>query len=553
MKYDFEIYINIIAILFSFYVFLTFSEKKKYIENLAAGFALYLIALSLLLFNDSIISKTGEVLYYILLKSAYFASPFFIYNAIREFANKKAKLNWLVPLIGTIVWITISEILSISHKLQLIPLVFFCAFIYIYTAQITARYKQIGAPLRILSTLILLTLSAMFIYVSFVDTADGYEFMHTALHRSILVIISLMVLLIMMYFQKIRIVLIEQQTQIVYLNYHDETTGLYNKMYFDEKKDIFEDPNNYPISGIVIDSSVLSIVNSKYGIFSNDQVLKEAAKEFRKIKKKNELFYKLGNEVILILLLKTGYDAGKKRAEDYHNLIEMESDERTTGFMFGIGVLFNKSSDPYGLVEEALSNLYINKLIHNKNYINNFIVYFSSKIHQLEGKSEERLSKLKKMAINLGYKIGIDENDMNYLSKICDLYDIGKIAIPYRILEKREPLNKEEWEIIEKYPEHSYDIVFTVYGDKKLAEAVRAVRERWDGKGYPNGISGDKIPRISRILSIVESFDAMTNSIFIDRKNVEDSIAEIKKNRGTQYDPTYVDIFVEYMKDKFEL
>ena len=82
MKYDFEIYINIIAILFLFYVFLTFSEKKKYIENLAAGFALYLIALTLLLFSDSIISKTGEVLYYILLKSAYFASPFFIYNAI---------------------------------------------------------------------------------------------------------------------------------------------------------------------------------------------------------------------------------------------------------------------------------------------------------------------------------------------------------------------------------------------------------------------------------------------------------------------------------------
>ena len=142
---------------------------------------------------------------------------------------------------------------------------------------------------------------------------------------------------------------------------------------------------------------------------------------------------------------------------------------------------------------------------------------------------------------------------MDYLSKTCDLYDIGKIAIPYRILEKRDTLNKEEWEIIRKYPEYSFDIVFTVYDDKILADAVRAVRERWDGKGYPDGLSGERIPKITRILSIVESFDAMTNSIFVDRKNIKDTIAEIEKNKGTQFDPAYVDIFIEYMKDKFEL
>ena len=342
MKYDFEIYINIIAILFSFYVFLVFSEKKVYIENLAAGFALYLIALSLFLFRDSIILKTGDVIYFIFLKSAFFSSPFFIYNAMREFANIKRKVNFLIPLFGCIVWIVICEILGVDFQYQLTPLVFVSVFIYIYTAQITAQYKQIGMPLRILSSLILLGVSGMLIYAIFIDIPDGFEFIHTLLHKSILVIIALMVLMIMLHFQKTRNILIEQQTQIDYLNYHDETTGLYNKMYFDEKREIFENPDSYPISGIVIDSAVLSIVNSKYGIFSNDQVLKEAAKEFRKIKTDNEIFYKLGSEVILILLLNTGYDEGKTRAEEYHNLIEMDSDERTVGFMFGIGTLFNK-------------------------------------------------------------------------------------------------------------------------------------------------------------------------------------------------------------------
>jgi GGDEF domain-containing protein len=550
MSSDFEIYNNIVAILFSFYVFLTFTEKKKYISNLTAGFALYLIALSMFVFREIIISGTSETLFLIFLKSSYFSAPFLIYNALSELANRKNKNAGLFLAVISIVWSIASGILRIPFDIQLIPLVCISASIYLYTAFILIGYKQIGISSRVLSVVILTALSVMFLYVPFLKTGDAFEFIDGALKSSILLVIALMVSLIMMYFQKVRAILVEQQQQIDYLVYHDEVTGLYNKTYFNEKSEIFHDPANYPISAITIDSAVLSIVNSKYGIFSNEQVLRDTARDFGKIKKENEVFYKLGSDEILIILLNTGYDEAKIRAMDYHRLVGHGTSDGSAGFLFGTGTIFDPISDPYRLVEEALSNLYINKLINNRKYVGNFLTYFSSKIHQQEGKSEERLQKVKKMAINLGYRLGLDENEMERLSRICDLYDIGKISIPFRILEKKDELSSQEWDIIRKYPDFSYDIVNTVYADKELAEAVRAVRERWDGRGYTKKLANEKIPRIARLLSIVESYDSMINSIFIEKKSISEAIEEIKKNKGTQFDPEMVDIFVEYIKEK---
>lgn len=551
MSSDFEIYNNIIAILFSFYVFLTFTERKRYISNLAAGFALYLIALSMFVFNDFLVELLSEFVFLVMLKSFYFSAPFFIYNALSEFTNKSRKTAWSFLLIASIVWIIISGIFDLPLLVQLIPLIAVSSLIYIYTIFIVISYKQVGMPSRLLVSLVLAALLAMFFYVPFVITDDIFEFINLALRNSILAVIALMVSLIMMYFQKVRAILIEQQLQIEYLNFHDDATGLYNRLYFDKQRDVFIKNGEYPISAIVIDATALSILNSKYGVFSNDHVLKDAAIKFSNIKKNNETLFKFGSEEIFILMQGADLEQAKQRAKQFHSAIVPDEDAAQKGFLFGTATVLDYSYDIDMLVEESLSNLYINKLVNNKNYISSFISYFSSRIHRHEGKSDARLEKFRKLAVNIGYKAGLDEKEMGYLKTLCEIYDIGKISIPLRILEKKGALTEDEWKIVKEYPSLSYDIVNTVYEDQELAEAARSVRERWDGKGYPKSLKDNKIPKVSRIINIVESFDSMTNNeIYGEKKTTDEALIEILKNRGTQFDPLYVDLFVEYIKDK---
>ena len=114
------------------------------------------------------------------------------------------------------------------------------------------------------------------------------------------------------------------------------------------------------------------------------------------------------------------------------------------------------------------------------------------------------------------------------------------------MLNKPGFLNPEEYLEIRKHPEMGYRILSTAPNMSEIAEIVLAHHERWDGKGYPKGISRYSIPLYSRIISIVDTYDAMTSDrSYRDALPSEIAINELKKNSGTQFDPELVDIFLK--------
>jgi HD-GYP domain-containing protein (c-di-GMP phosphodiesterase class II) len=144
--------------------------------------------------------------------------------------------------------------------------------------------------------------------------------------------------------------------------------------------------------------------------------------------------------------------------------------------------------------------------------------------------------------------LGAEESDK--LEMLAALHDIGKISIDNRILTKPEKLTDEEWLEMKKHSGIGYRIAMVSDDLKQIADGILGHHERWDGKGYPQGISGEDTPLISRILSVIDAYDSMTNDRpYRKALTKEYALFEIKQNSGTQFDPNIVKIFLDVMRD----
>ncbi|MRR07786.1 MAG: response regulator, partial [Deltaproteobacteria bacterium] len=153
----------------------------------------------------------------------------------------------------------------------------------------------------------------------------------------------------------------------------------------------------------------------------------------------------------------------------------------------------------------------------------------------------------------LGETMGIQEKDLSVMARGALLHDIGKIGISDNILLKPAKLDEGEWRDMKRHPQLGYDILSGIKFLKGPAEMVLAHHERFDGSGYPNGLSRHDIPLGARIFSLVDTLDAMTS----DRPYrmalpFNAVICEVERCRGTQFDPEIVDVFLSIPRERWE-
>ena len=146
--------------------------------------------------------------------------------------------------------------------------------------------------------------------------------------------------------------------------------------------------------------------------------------------------------------------------------------------------------------------------------------------------------------------MGYGSTTCEKLYQACMLHDIGKVATPDSVLLKPGQLTDLEYKLIQEHVKTSFNLLDNIPMYKELAEIVRFHHERYDGKGYPNGISGDAIPALARIMILADAFDAMTtNRIYKARKDVTEALDEIEKLRKIQFHPEVVDVAIKVLKD----
>lgn len=146
-------------------------------------------------------------------------------------------------------------------------------------------------------------------------------------------------------------------------------------------------------------------------------------------------------------------------------------------------------------------------------------------------------------------KIGFSEEECSKIYHIALMHDCGKIYIPDNILSKPGKLTDEEYEIMKKHTIYGKDILRDFTAIESMGTGALSHHERYDGKGYPNGISGEDIPLIARIICVSDAFDAM-NSRRCYRSNLSEDviISELKNNRGKQFDPDIVDCLLSLIE-----
>lgn len=146
----------------------------------------------------------------------------------------------------------------------------------------------------------------------------------------------------------------------------------------------------------------------------------------------------------------------------------------------------------------------------------------------------------------IGRAMGMDEKELEDLKIAGLLHDIGKIGTYDALLDKPGKLTDEEYKVVKAHPEHSARLLSPIRQLRLIIPWIRHHHERWDGGGYPDGLKGEEIPLHSRILSVADTFDAMTaERPYRKTPGKEKAIEELKMCSGTQFDPRVVEVFIK--------
>jgi HD-GYP domain-containing protein (c-di-GMP phosphodiesterase class II) len=156
---------------------------------------------------------------------------------------------------------------------------------------------------------------------------------------------------------------------------------------------------------------------------------------------------------------------------------------------------------------------------------------------------------VKSLALAVGNRLGLSAGELGTLGRASELHDVGKVAIPDDILTKAGPLDPDEWTFMQQHTLMGERIIAAAPSLASVGSLIRSSHERWDGKGYPDGLAGEEVPLASRIIFACDAYDAITTERpYSPVRSAEDALAEIRECAGSQFDPRVVEALEEVVR-----
>ncbi len=217
-------------------------------------------------------------------------------------------------------------------------------------------------------------------------------------------------------------------------------------------------------------------------------------------------------------------------------------------------------------LDERLIRIFLNNfsLIFDNYKLNEDITSTQSEIinvlsEVVENRSEEtanHINRVSEISFILAKKLGLSQEEAKILRLIAPLHDVGKIAIPDKILKKPGKLTPEEFVIMKRHAIIGYNILKSSKKQlfKQSAIIAKSHHERWDGNGYPDGLAANEIPLTARIVAVADVFDALLHKrIYKDPWDINAVIELFDEERGKQFDPQLVDVLMDNLDEIYNV
>ena len=337
------------------------------------------------------------------------------------------------------------------------------------------------------------------------------------------------------------------------ISFKDPLTGVYTREFFEEEANRLDSDRQLPISIIIGDVNGLGLINAALGNAAGDALLKTTAKLLKRTCRSSDLLARWGGDEFIILLPHTReHDAASiaARIEDIFRENRLKDLTAAPGMTVGYFAKLHRWQDLGNIIKDAEEDMNRKKAAESRKAREDILEGILEFLSQNTPETAEHVASVQKTARFLGRKIGLEEESLEMLERAARFHDLGKAAIQPRILLKTSPLSEEEWEEVRKHAETGFRAaeaagVFSA----AAAGAILSHHERWDGTGYPSGLSGESIPLLSRIICLADSFDIMTRGTpYKPPLTRAEALGEIRAMAGKQFDPVLASILVSEME-----
>lgn len=342
------------------------------------------------------------------------------------------------------------------------------------------------------------------------------------------------------------------EDQLIYLNFHDALTGLYNRAYFEDALKRLDVPRNLPISVVTVDLNGLKLVNDTFGHQEGDALLKLAASVLKNACRADDIVARVGGDEFTILLPKTDEETVVMITQRIQALAHAA---RTEFVILSLSMgEATKTADHQvisRILKDSESAMYHNKLLESRWTKNALIESIAAVMENQAHRTMNHCRRVQKLCEAFGTHLGLTPERMRDLSLLALMHDIGIMSVPREIVDKPSPLDSSERQQIQKHSESGYRIAVSSPDFARVADDILSHHERWDGTGYPRGLSGRDIPLLSRIVSLVESYDTMVHDqIYKKKLSLEKVKKELADGAGTQFDPHLTKLFLSEFIEK---
>ncbi len=339
--------------------------------------------------------------------------------------------------------------------------------------------------------------------------------------------------------------------ELIFIGSHDYLTGLYNRRCFEEKLVSIDCADELPLSIIVGDINGLKLINDTFGRAEGDKIIKATAELFRSCCRESDILARSSGDEFYLLLPKTDRLAANQIMEKIKSACQMmnvliDNDFFKLNISMGFETKEKLDSDFSQVMKSAEDYMYQRKLLESRSSHSAIISSIKATLLEKSHETKEHADRLVELSRKIGMSLGLSQIELDNLELLSLLHDIGKVGVPDDILKKPGKLTDAEWIEMKKHSDVGYRIATSSPELSPIAEFILCHHERWDGKGYPQKLAGQDIPLLSRILAVVDSFDAMTeNRPYRKAMTPDDAFAEIRRCAGTQFDPSIAQIFMQ--------